>query len=189
LDATLAAVDVGESIRSAGRCFGIPPTSLRDHIYGRSLERKRGRQGVLSNKEEAELVDYILKMQDLGWPMTIGLVRLKVAQICQDRSKPFTNGILGQGWLRWFRRRHPELTLRSSQGLEVKRARNLALKMLHLYLVIFNYSTQHILIPLITFGIVMKQEHMQVEMVEGHWFLQRRDVDQCTLSFHTNVSG
>jgi hypothetical protein len=121
LDATLAAVDVGESIRSAGRCFGIPPTSLRDHIYGRSLGRKRSRQGVLNNKEEAELVDYILKMQDLGWPMIIGLIRLKVAQICQDRPNPFTNGILGQGWLRWFRRRHPELILSRPRGEEGKK--------------------------------------------------------------------
>jgi hypothetical protein len=79
----------------------------------------------LSAREEAELVEYILKMQDLGWPMTTGLLRLKVAQICQDRPHPFTHGIPGQGWLRWFRRRHPELTLRSSQGLEVNRAKNL----------------------------------------------------------------
>jgi hypothetical protein len=50
---------------------------------------------------------------------------LKVAEICQDRSNLFTHGIPGQGWLRWFRIRHPELTLRSSQGLEVNRAKNL----------------------------------------------------------------
>jgi hypothetical protein len=46
------AVDAGESIRGANRCFGIPPTSLRDHIYGHSLGRKRGRQGVLCKHEE-----------------------------------------------------------------------------------------------------------------------------------------
>jgi hypothetical protein len=125
LQAVLEAVDAGESIRSTSRCFGIPPTSLRDHIYGRSIGRKRGRQGVLTAAEELELVEYILKMQDLGWPMTIGLLRLKVAEICQDRSNPFIDGIPGQGWLRWFRRRHLELSLRASQGLEVNRARNL----------------------------------------------------------------
>jgi hypothetical protein len=64
-------------------------------------------------------------MQNLGWPMTIGMVRLKVAEICQDRPNPFTHGILGQGWLCWFKKRHPELILRSSQGLEVNRAKNL----------------------------------------------------------------
>ena len=73
--------------------FGIPPTSLRDHIYGHSLGRKRGRLGVLCKSEEAQLVEYILKMQNLGWPMIIGLVRLKVADICHDRPNPFTYGI------------------------------------------------------------------------------------------------
>jgi hypothetical protein len=52
LEAAVHAVDVGESIRGASKCFGIPPTSLRDHIYGRSLGRKRGRQGVLRKHEE-----------------------------------------------------------------------------------------------------------------------------------------
>jgi hypothetical protein len=95
LEAAVQAVDAGESIRGASRCFGILPTSLRDHIYGRSLGRKRGRQGVLCKHEEDQLVDYIVKMQSLGWPMTIGLVRLKVAEICQDRPNPFTHGIPG----------------------------------------------------------------------------------------------
>jgi hypothetical protein len=52
LDATMQAVDSGESIRGAARSFGIPPISFRDHIYGRSLGRKRGRQGVLRKNEE-----------------------------------------------------------------------------------------------------------------------------------------
>jgi hypothetical protein len=38
---------------------------------------------------------------------------------------PFTNGILGPGWLQWFRRRHLELSLRLAQGLDAKRARSL----------------------------------------------------------------
>ena len=58
----MEAVEVGESIRSAARFFGIPPTSLRDHLYGRSVGRKRDKQGVLSACEEAELVEYVLKM-------------------------------------------------------------------------------------------------------------------------------
>jgi hypothetical protein len=60
--------------------------------------------------------------------MTIGLLRLKVAQICQDRPNPFNHGIPGQGWLRWFKIRHPKLALRSFQGLEVNKAKNLCLE-------------------------------------------------------------
>jgi hypothetical protein len=40
VDAAMQAVDYGESIRGATRSFGIPPTSLRDHIYGCSFVRR-----------------------------------------------------------------------------------------------------------------------------------------------------
>jgi hypothetical protein len=89
------------------------------------MKRKRGRQGVLINVEESSLEQYLLQMQELGYPLTIGQLRLKVAEMVETRHNPFRNGIPGVGWLRWFRRRHPNLSLRSTQGLEVNRARNL----------------------------------------------------------------
>jgi hypothetical protein len=122
---TMHAVDSGSALCTVARHFDIPATSLRDHIYGRSLGRKRGRQGTLSIQEENDLVQYLLKMQDLGYPLTVGELRLKVAEMTETRVNPFTNNILGAGWLRWFRRHHSELVLRSIQGLEVNRARGL----------------------------------------------------------------
>jgi hypothetical protein len=80
---------------------------------------------VLSEAEETSLKQYLLQMQDLRYPLMIGQLRLKVAQMVETRENPFYNGIPGAGWLRWFRRRHPNLVLRSTQGLEVNRARNL----------------------------------------------------------------
>jgi hypothetical protein len=70
-------------------------------------------------------VQYLLKMQDLGYPLTVGDLQLKVEEITETRVNPFTNNIPRAGWLRWFRRRHLELVLCSSQGLEVNRARGL----------------------------------------------------------------
>ena len=43
----------------------------------------------------------------------------------QGRWTSFKDGIPGRGWLQWFHNRHPELTLRSPQGLEEGRARGL----------------------------------------------------------------
>jgi hypothetical protein len=114
----IEAVEDGIPIRTAGRVYGIPATSLRDHLFGRTLTQKRGRQGVLTVQEEAELEEYLLKMQDLGYPLTIGQLRLKVAEIVQTRPNPFTHGIPGIGWLHWFRRRHANLVLRCTQGLD-----------------------------------------------------------------------
>jgi hypothetical protein len=60
-------------------------------------------------------------MQDLGFPLSISQVKLKVAMITQDRDTPFTDGIPGPSWLHWFKRRHPELSMRMAQGLDAKR--------------------------------------------------------------------
>lgn len=133
--AAMQAVDAGSPIWTMARYFDMPASSLRDHIYGRSTGRKYGRQRVLSVQEESDLVQeendlvqYLLKMQDLRYPLTMGDLRLKVAEIIETRVNPFTNNIPRAGWLRWFRRRYPELVLRSLQGLEVNRTRGLCLE-------------------------------------------------------------
>jgi hypothetical protein len=40
---------------------------------------------------------------------------------------PFKDGIPGDSWIHWFKKRHPNLTLRTSQGLDFARARDLCL--------------------------------------------------------------
>ena len=125
LAAAIAAVDAGGKLRTVGRDFGIPASSLRDHVYGTVRQRKRGRAGVLTAKEESDLVTWMLSMQDHAHPISVQELRIKVAEITQERWTPFTEGIPGRGWMRWFRRRHPELTLRAAQGLEEGRARGL----------------------------------------------------------------
>jgi hypothetical protein len=62
-------------------------------------------------------------MQQLGFSLTILQLKLKVALMTQGRDTPFTNRIPGTGWLRWFRKRHPELSVRVAQGLNAKHAR------------------------------------------------------------------
>ena len=64
-------------------------TSLRDHLYRIRGGRKRGPQGVLSGAEEDDLVQYLLKMQDLRNPLTPTELQLKVVQITQTRYVPF----------------------------------------------------------------------------------------------------
>ena len=52
-------------------------------------------------------------------------LKLKVAEITQQRETPFINGIPGASWLKLFKKRHPKFILRMSKGLEVGRARGL----------------------------------------------------------------
>ena len=50
---------------------------------------------------------------------------MKVALLTQERPTPFTNGIFGPAWVHWFKKRHPNLALHKSQGLDVARAKGL----------------------------------------------------------------
>jgi hypothetical protein len=90
------------------------------------MSRKRGKEGTLTTAEEQLIVQWICKRQDLGWPITNLDLRLKVCEITQTRATPFKDGIPGPGWLRWWKRRHPQLTLRVPQGLETAHARALS---------------------------------------------------------------
>jgi hypothetical protein len=121
-----AVTEHGMKVRTAARSFGIPPTSLRDHFYGKVVGRKRGSQTVLKEEEEQKLLKYLFKMQDLGHPLISGQLRLKVALATQTRETPWSvAGIPGKSWLRSFKLRHPKLTSRKSQGLELGRAHGL----------------------------------------------------------------
>jgi hypothetical protein len=66
------------------------------------------------------------QMQEYGHPLSMQQLRLKVATITQERITIFRDGIPGDSWVRWFKKRHPNLTLRTSQGLEFARARGLS---------------------------------------------------------------
>jgi len=71
------------------------------------------------------VVQFVISMQNHGFPLTIGQLKEKVATITQTRVTPFKDGIPGEGWVRCFKRRHPELVLRKSQTLEGNRASGL----------------------------------------------------------------
>ena len=116
----------GMTIRQASKLYGIPTSSIRDHLYGRTTSRQKGMRPVLTPHEENKIIDYVFKMQDCGYPLTAAELRLKVATATQTRSTSWSaRGVPGKRWLRRFRSRHPEISSRRSQGLEVARARAL----------------------------------------------------------------
>ena len=118
--------DEGMKLKVATKIFGIPSSSLRDHLYGKTTCRQRGTKSTLKRQEEKKLVDYVFKMQELGHPLTPLELRLKVATAIQTREMPWSAaGLPGTGWLRRFRSRHSEIASRRLQGLEVARARSL----------------------------------------------------------------
>jgi len=115
----------GCHIATTARDIGIPTLSLKDHIHGQTIKRKKGQQGVLIIEEESAFVKWKLDMQDCAHPIAIIELQRKVAKIIQEWWTPFKDGIPGRTWLQWFCNRHLEFTLRLLQGLEEGRARGL----------------------------------------------------------------
>ena len=115
--------NLGYKISECCEAFNIPRSSLRDHLSGRTTTRKIGAKTILTNEEEALLIQYIDDMLEVGQPLTPEMLKLKVAEICQGKLIPFKDGIPGDSWFFWFKQRHPHLVMRKPQGLEVARAK------------------------------------------------------------------
>jgi hypothetical protein len=64
-------------------------------------------------------------MVERGYGLSPTTLKMKVNEITMSKDIPFREGIPDGGWMRGWRRRHPELTLRVSQALEIARARGL----------------------------------------------------------------
>jgi hypothetical protein len=71
LQNALLAIKGGSKIVFTTRLWGVPITSLKNHLYGVTLTRHKGKSKVLDNVEEIALVDYIKQMQRIGHPITL----------------------------------------------------------------------------------------------------------------------
>ena len=115
-----------KKLREAARYYCIPESSIRAWKSGKVSSRKSGPSIVLTAEEENALVEWCEERQRVAHCVSLTLLRCKVQQICEGRSTPFTNGIPGKHWWKYFCKRHPKLVLRRPEGLDVQRARSLS---------------------------------------------------------------
>ncbi len=103
------------SIGRAAEQFGVPKTTLHDRLKGKSTEYSHsGPRRYLSNDEEAVLVMFIKNCAEIGCGKSRSQV-ISVVQRVVDK-KGFDVQVTG-GWWDSFRRRHKDITLRSSEKL------------------------------------------------------------------------
>ena len=57
------------TISAASKKFGVPRTTLSDHIHGK-VKGPQGGPAMLSDQEETALVEYILYMSRHNFPLT-----------------------------------------------------------------------------------------------------------------------
>ena len=73
-------------LKVASKVFGIPSSSLRDHLYGRTTSKTERNQIHVEGTRGKKKMDYLFKMQDLGHPLTPLELHLKVATTTQKRK-------------------------------------------------------------------------------------------------------
>lgn len=113
-------------IRKASREYGVPRGTLQDRIHGRVVEkpRKMGPDTVLSLAEENELVKWLVDLAKCGFPQKPSDLLNMVQKILREdkRKTPFKDCLPGKTWYYAFLKRHPELSLRTPEGLSKGRA-------------------------------------------------------------------
>lgn len=100
------------SYRAAGKRYGIPHQTIRDHLTGRSiLGRRSGTPPILNKEEEEDLAQWCKEMAEEGDRRIKHVILDTVKKILdkEGRVTIFKDNRPGRDWWYLFRRRHPEL--------------------------------------------------------------------------------
>ena len=129
LQSAMTAVISGCSQRLAASRFNIPRRTLRNHIYSGSTGKTLGRKNVLTDEQERELTERILRYSEIGLPLTKPIVKSYVYDFCHKNKihNPFnaSKKLAGRYWLENYMKRHPEIALRKAQVMNPGRAMKL----------------------------------------------------------------
>ena len=104
-------------VYGASKQYGIPDTTLRQHLKAPSGSLKVGKPTVLTANEEAEIVETCQLFASWGFGLTKAEVVSVVAEYFQytKKANPFNKGIPGKDWWIQFQRCHPTLVSRQLQ--------------------------------------------------------------------------
>ena len=111
------------SLNEASCSFGIPLSTLGDKVRGRRPIKARSKF-LLTEDEEAKLSDWLVIFPERSLGRTVEDLKDKVKEILELRGDEGrrSDGRPGKDWVRSFRKRHPELTIRTPQNLGKERA-------------------------------------------------------------------
>nr|CAH7722954.1 unnamed protein product [Callosobruchus chinensis] len=114
------------TILTSSKRYGIPYATLHRHMKSGSSEKKLGRfKKVFSDEEEAELLKFLQKLDDVFYGMT----RLEFLQLAGEFAKRkgktgrFTEGVAGKGWYKNFMLKNPTVTLRTPEPTSLARVK------------------------------------------------------------------
>ena len=104
--------------RRAALQYNVPKSTLHDWIVGKVIPGANVAAPQYLKDEELELVEFLLGAASIGYPKTVQEVKAIEGAIvaCKLGLETVT---VSQGWWEKFRRRHPNLSLRSAESLSI----------------------------------------------------------------------
>lgn len=134
-DLKAAVKDIKENklkIREAGRKYNVPHSTLinklkelREGNVESITERKMGPATILTKQEEVLLCNWIKALATKGIPIDKSELQDTVSEIIRNdgRDNPFTNNQPGEKWFKLFMRRHPDISQRHTEVINMGKAR------------------------------------------------------------------
>ncbi|KAJ8881974.1 hypothetical protein PR048_018462 [Dryococelus australis] len=126
--AAMVAIVQGMPVRTAAARWNIPRRTLRNHQSSGSTTRKLGRSSYMTPAQETDLCNRIIRLAEVGMPMTGKVIRRSRYTFCEQRNiaNPFdkSSGLAGRKWLKRFLKRHPEISQRKAQSMNPGRSAN-----------------------------------------------------------------
>lgn len=107
------------SYGAASQQYNVPKTTLHNKMKNSNVNR-RGATTTLTTSQENELAEWILLHQQYGDPRTkhdMMVAAGEIAQLDDDTSKHFKNGLPTAGWVEGFLNRHPEIVYRVPEAI------------------------------------------------------------------------
>ena len=115
----MEAVEKADTIRMAAEKFSVPRSSLHDCVSGRVQHRKQPGKPPYLTLEEEEVVKFLIKCANIGYPRIRARALALVQQILDKKGIP---QMVTFGWWQKFCQRHEVLTLCSAASLSIQRA-------------------------------------------------------------------
>ena len=129
--AVKAVYEGGLNICRAAEEYKIPKSTLADHVQGRVFAGAvGGRQPYLSPTEEKELVDFIIRSAEIGFPRGQKEIIAMVQNVCDYKGIEVK---VSHGWWERFCQRNKGFSLRVASSLSRARLQNTNSKVIEAY--------------------------------------------------------
>lgn len=130
LELAINAIRNGMSTNAASNRYNISRRTLKRY-FEKNVDQKlkMGRKTVLDNEQEEELSRRIVRLAQVGYPLTNKILKKCVFTFCEENrlSHPFSKEkkMAGRYWIKGFLQRHQEISIRKAQSMNPARAQKL----------------------------------------------------------------